>query len=300
MIGRRGQVAITEPRPASCRAGRGPVSSFGISGTNAHDSEAAPAVEPVGAAHGNDPVAVPGAVGEVGASVDHQARRLLACVGADENVRPLGWGWPLVNTRSLLDHRAVVGRRPHSADGSGPTGLASAPGADGGPRPTVGKTASVFPGQQWPHGSPVMLPALVPAEHIHRCERALREHVERSLLDVLRAPGARGWIAGCGAAGAVASRLPNCGGQAWFPTRSLSGIRREIAAAYVAGALLFGTRRHRAAGCCVMAWSLACGQPQAEKLASQWGDRLEYRCSQWCPVGRAGRRDGCDGADAAM
>lgn len=83
----------------------------------------------------------------------------------------------------------------------GLTGLAAGvPGADvvAGRAQTVGKTAFVFPGQgaQWlGMGAQLCATAPVFAEHIHRCERALREHVEWSLLDVLRgAPAHRGWI----------------------------------------------------------------------------------------------------------
>lgn len=177
------------------------MSSFGISGTNAHVIlEEAPAVEPVGAAHGNDPVAVPwGLSARSAQALTNQARRLLAWVGADENVRPLDVGWSLVNTRSLFDHRAVVVGADRTQLMEGLTGLAAGvPGADvvAGRAQTVGKTAFVFPGQgaQWlGMGAQLCATAPVFAEHIHRCERALREHVEWSLLDVLRgAPGAPG------------------------------------------------------------------------------------------------------------
>lgn len=194
---------LTEPRPwhVPGRPRRAGVSSFGISGTNAHVIlEEAPAVEPVGAAHGNDPVAVPWVLSARSAqALTNQARRLLAWVGADENVRPLDVGWSLVNTRSLFDHRAVVVGADRTQLMEGLTGLAAGvPGADvvAGRAQTVGKTAFVFPGQgaQWlGMGAQLCATAPVFAEHIHRCERALREHVEWSLLDVLRgAPGAPG------------------------------------------------------------------------------------------------------------
>lgn len=77
---------LTEPRPwhVPGRPRRAGVSSFGISGTNAHVIlEEAPAVEPVGAAHGNDPVAVPWVLSARSAqALTNQARRLLAWVGA--------------------------------------------------------------------------------------------------------------------------------------------------------------------------------------------------------------------------
>ncbi|WP_460010361.1 acyltransferase domain-containing protein, partial [Mycobacterium avium] len=60
----------------------------------------------------------------------------------------------------------------------------------------VGKTVFVFPGQgsQWPGmGAQLLDRSTVFAEHMHRCAGALAEHVDWSLIDVIRgAPGAPG------------------------------------------------------------------------------------------------------------
>ncbi|KCN43185.1 polyketide synthase Pks7 [Mycobacterium tuberculosis BTB05-660] len=289
---------LTEPRPwhVPGRPRRAGVSSFGISGTNAHVIlEEAPAVEPVGAAHGNDPVAVPWVLSARSAqALTNQARRLLAWVGADENVRPLDVGWSLVNTRSLFDHRAVVVGADRTQLMEGLTGLAAGvPGADvvAGRAQTVGKTAFVFPGQgaQWlGMGAQLCATAPVFAEHIHRCERALREHVEWSLLDVLRgAPGAPGLDRVDVVQPALWAVMVSLA-ELWrsvgvVPDAVIGHSQGEIAAAYVAGALslrdaaavvaLRSRLLVRLGGAGGMV-SLACGQPQAEKLASQWGDRL--------------------------
>lgn len=159
---------LTEPRPwhVPGRPRRAGVSSFGISGTNAHVIlEEAPAVEPVGAAHGNDPVAVPWVLSARSAqALTNQARRLLAWVGADENVRPLDVGWSLVNTRSLFDHRAVVVGADRTQLMEGLTGLAAGvPGADvvAGRAQTVGKTARARARSGWAWEPSYVLP--------HRC-----------------------------------------------------------------------------------------------------------------------------------
>ncbi len=176
----------------------------------------------------------------------------------------------------------------------GLTGLAAGvPGADvvAGRAQTVGKTAFVFPGQgaQWlGMGAQLCATAPVFAEHIHRCERALREHVEWSLLDVLRgAPGAPGLDRVDVVQPALWAVMVSLA-ELWrsvgvVPDAVIGHSQGEIAAAYVAGALslrdaaavvaLRSRLLVRLGGAGGMV-SLACGQPQAEKLASQWGDRL--------------------------
>ena len=48
----------------------------------------------------------------------NQARRLLAHVSANAELRPVDVAWSLATTRAVFDHRAaVVGARPGAADG---------------------------------------------------------------------------------------------------------------------------------------------------------------------------------------
>ncbi|REA06950.1 polyketide synthase, partial [Mycobacterium tuberculosis] len=66
-------------------------------------------VDPVGAAPGPAPVAVPWVLSARSApALPPPARRLLAWVGAAAPVRPLAVGWSLVPPRSLFAPRAVV------------------------------------------------------------------------------------------------------------------------------------------------------------------------------------------------
>ena len=128
-----------------------------------------------------------------------QAERLLAHVGADQALGVADVGWSLVSTRSMFEHRAVVVGADREHLMAGLAGLAAGePGANVvvGRAEAVGKTVFVFPGQgsQWVGmGAQLLDTSKVFADHMHRCDKALGEHVEWSLIDVIRgvadAPG---------------------------------------------------------------------------------------------------------------
>ncbi|MCC3772654.1 type I polyketide synthase, partial [Streptomyces sp. UNOC14_S4] len=104
---------LTEARawPETGAPRRAAVSSFGVSGTNAHVIlEQAPAEE-----DGGDPEAgaVPPVVpwvlsAKTPEALAGQASRLLALAEADPAPRPLDIAWSLATTRTALDHRATI------------------------------------------------------------------------------------------------------------------------------------------------------------------------------------------------
>ncbi|MEW2237347.1 type I polyketide synthase, partial [Streptomyces sp. NPDC024062] len=101
---------LTEPRPwgGDGRPRRAGISSFGISGTNAHTVlEEAPATEDDGSApHRAGLPVVPWLLSGKGAdAVQRQAERLLAAAG---DLDPYDVGHSLATTRSLFTHRAAV------------------------------------------------------------------------------------------------------------------------------------------------------------------------------------------------
>ncbi|BCJ69235.1 hypothetical protein Prubr_62560 [Polymorphospora rubra] len=96
------------PWPAVDRPRRAAVSSFGVSGTNAHVViEQPPVVDPGPA------VAVPPLVpvlvsARAAAAVPGQAGRWAGWLAGDAGLRPVDVGWSSVTTRTALEHRAVV------------------------------------------------------------------------------------------------------------------------------------------------------------------------------------------------
>ncbi|MEZ0353313.1 acyltransferase domain-containing protein, partial [Mycobacterium sp. pR1184] len=286
---------LTEQRawPALDRPRRAGVSSFGISGTNAHVIlEQSPVVESV-AAERDMPAAPWVLSARSPEALAGQARRLLAHVQADPRLGIADVGWSLSSTRSVFDHRAVVvGARDELM--AGLAGLAAGePGANvvTGRAQAVGKTVFVFPGQgsQWVGmGAQLLDTAPVFAEQLNRCEKALGEYVQWSLIDVIR-----------GAAGAPGlDRVDVVQPVLWAMMVSLAELWRsmgvrpdavighsqgEIAAAYVAGALSLEDAARVVAlrsrllvqlsGAGGMV-SLACGQDQAHELLAPAGDRL--------------------------
>ncbi|WP_405095218.1 type I polyketide synthase [Micromonospora sp. NBC_01412] len=251
-----GAVALTTesiPWPAVDRPRRAAVSSFGISGTNAHVVlEQAP--EPVVAADSQ-----PGAAADAGlvplvlSAVDRpalreQAFRLRAHLAAHPEIEPAGVAYALTTTRAAFPQRAVVLGQDQFELAQGLTAL-----VDGESVATVvtgaalRNTAPVFVfsghGSQWPGMALDLLDSSpVFAASIAECEAVLTPWVDWSLTDVLRgAEGAPPLVA----SGVVQPAL-------WAVMVSLARLWRslgvrlggvvghsqgEIAAACVAGAL---------------------------------------------------------------
>ncbi|HEV7361476.1 MAG TPA: acyltransferase domain-containing protein, partial [Mycobacterium sp.] len=284
-----------QPWPLRDRPRRAGVSSFGISGTNAHVIlEQAPPAESVGATADSDMPVVPWILSARSAeALAGQARRLLAHVEADQQLGATDVGWSLVATRSVFEHRAVVvGARDELM--AGLAGLAAGElGANvvAGRAQTVGKTVFVFPGQgsQWiGMGAELLDSSKVFAEQLNRCEKALGEHVEWSLIDVIRgAPGAPG-LDRVDVVQPVLWAMMVSLAELWrsvgvHPDAVIGHSQGEIAAAYVAGALSLEDAARvvalrsrllvRLSGAGGMV-SLACSLPQARELLAQSGDRL--------------------------
>ncbi|GGY03053.1 polyketide synthase [Streptomyces minutiscleroticus] len=204
-----GAVALltrAQPWPEAERARRAAVSSFGISGTNAHVIiEQAPSDEPACDLGAQPPTAARAALpwvisGKSPAAVAAQAERLRAFVAARPGLRPSDIAYSLATTRTAFPHRAVVAGRGHEELLSGLEALAdgrSAPGVGEGRVLPDGGLAFMFTGQgaqrlgmgQELHAAyPVFAAAFdaVVDELDNHLDRSLREVVwgtDRELLD---------------------------------------------------------------------------------------------------------------------
>ncbi|MFD7409814.1 SDR family NAD(P)-dependent oxidoreductase [Streptomyces sp. NPDC059866] len=118
-----GQVRLLtseEEWPELDRPRRSAVSSFGISGTNAHVILEAPPEESVTGDEVPQAPVVPWVLSaRTSEGVRRQAARLLARVGEDEGIDPRDIGFTLATGRALMEHRAVVlgAGRDELADG---------------------------------------------------------------------------------------------------------------------------------------------------------------------------------------
>ncbi|MGW2488157.1 SDR family NAD(P)-dependent oxidoreductase [Streptomyces sp. NPDC001606] len=191
-----------QPWPDTGRPRRAAVSSFGISGTNAHvvieqaDDTAPAAPEPATA-----PVPLPLPVALSGRTEDAlraQAARLAGHLAGHPDTPLLDIAWSSVTARAALEHRAVVladGREQLAerlgalAEGRDTPGVLRGTAAD-----AARRVAFVFPGQgaQWAGMALELLDsAPVFAARFAECAAAIETHVDFSVLDVLRgAPGA--------------------------------------------------------------------------------------------------------------
>ncbi|WP_329047345.1 SDR family NAD(P)-dependent oxidoreductase [Amycolatopsis sp. NBC_01488] len=186
--------------PAGGRTRRGSVSSFGISGTNAHVviEEAPPAADPEPAAGPEGPV--PWRLsGATEAALRAQAVRLAAFARAHPDLSTVDIGHALAVSRSPLAHRAVVLGADRDDAVNSLDALAAGEPAAGlvhGCTGPDGGLVFVFPGQgqQWA-GMAVSLLDSSPvfARRMAECDAAFSAHLAFSVRDVLRgAPDAPG------------------------------------------------------------------------------------------------------------
>ncbi|WP_285681205.1 type I polyketide synthase, partial [Kitasatospora phosalacinea] len=185
---------LTEPRKWT---GDGPrraaVSSFGVSGTNAHlILEQAPEAERPAPAGPSEGTVLPWVLSaRTPQALRDQARRLLDLLAADPGVRPDALAAALAGTRAEFEHRAVVVGADRADLVHGLTALA----ADA-PAPNLvsgfaeGRTdpVFVFPGQgsQWVGMARELLgSSVVFRERVGACAVALGPFTDWSLLEVL-------------------------------------------------------------------------------------------------------------------
>ncbi|MFF3019640.1 SDR family NAD(P)-dependent oxidoreductase [Streptomyces sp. NPDC057939] len=193
-----GAVSLLEsatPWPETGRPRRAAVSSFGISGTNAHTiieqapDEDTPEATPAPTA----PSALPYVLSAKSADgLLGQAARLLDHLEVADDLRAVDVAHSLATTRAAFDHRAVVVAGDRSDLLRGLTALKDEAAATGVARGAVsnGKTAFVFPGQgsQWVGMAAGLLDSsVVFAARIDECAKALEPFTDWSLVDVLRA-----------------------------------------------------------------------------------------------------------------
>ncbi|MEE1757448.1 SDR family NAD(P)-dependent oxidoreductase [Streptomyces sp. SP18CS02] len=204
----------TTPWPETGQPRRAAVSSFGISGTNAHVIiEQAPAGEPApgtaagpaaGApevsgertAEGTSEASAPAVAwtlsGKTEEALRAQARRLLARLDRQPGLEPADVAHALATTRAALDRRAVVVGGGREALLAGLAALAEGGESDAVVRGEArgrGRTVFVFSGQgsQWAGMAAELLDASeVFAQRIQECDAALRPFVDWSLTSLLR------------------------------------------------------------------------------------------------------------------
>nr|WP_260333756.1 type I polyketide synthase [Streptomyces sp. REN17] len=184
--------------PAHGRPRRAAVSSFGVSGTNAHVIiEEAPPPGPE-EPRGERPPALPLTVSGTSAeALRAQAARIAAHLRAHEDLDELDVAASLVRGRAALEHRAVIVDTDREGLLAGLDALASGKSPASvveGVQRGDSRTVFVFPGQgsQW-QSMGVDLLAYSPAfaARLGECAKALEPYVEWDLLDVLHGvPGA--------------------------------------------------------------------------------------------------------------
>ncbi|WP_344316606.1 type I polyketide synthase [Actinoplanes couchii] len=235
-----------EPWPAGDRPRRAAVSSFGISGTNAHlVLEEAPPIAAVDAGPVPEMAPVPWLLsGRTEAALRAQAARLRPSAGSPAD----GVGVALATQRSRFEHRAVVVASLSAGRDRALAALATGDVAAGlvhGVAAEVREVVFVFPGQgaQWPGMGAALLDASAEFRaEIEACEAALAPYVDWSLTTVLRGlpggpPPDRVDVVQPALFAMMAGLARVWQAHGVRPTAVVGHSQGEIAAAYVAGAL---------------------------------------------------------------
>ncbi|MET9296621.1 type I polyketide synthase [Streptomyces sp. NPDC003077] len=245
---------LTEPVPwpEQDRPRRAAVSSFGMSGTNAHTIiEQAPDEEPSAApATATEPGdALPWIVSAKSAkALREQARRLLnrldGCAGADLPQV----GRALATARARLEHRAVVVGQRHEDFRDALAALAEGAPSDAvvqGVTGSYGSAVFVFPGHgaQWTGmARELMESSPVFAEEVRACVAAFAPYLDWSLTDVLRGEPGAPELSVVEVAQPALFTVMVALAALWrsygvTPAAVVGHSQGEVAAAYVAGAL---------------------------------------------------------------
>ncbi|NUP33797.1 MAG: type I polyketide synthase, partial [Streptomycetaceae bacterium] len=236
---------LTEARewPEADRPRRAAVSSFGVSGTNAHVIlEQAPAAAEISRPEPGGAVLPWVLSGATEAGLRGQAARLRESFAAPEDPSDAAVGHALHTARAALDHRAVIVAPDRAAALDALARGEIAPGVVAGTADVDGRRVFVFPGQgaQWAGmGRELSASSPVFAEAVADVADALAPFVDWSLRDVLRdgAPLERVDVVQP-ASFAVTVALARLW-QSWgvVPDAVVGHSQGEIAAAYVAGVL---------------------------------------------------------------
>ncbi|WP_280470133.1 type I polyketide synthase [Nocardia brasiliensis] len=286
-------LAEAVPWPRGERVRRCGVSSFGISGTNAHVIlEEAPVATPDTGSSGPPAEVTPWVVtARSAAALPAQAAALRTAAATE---RPEDVGFSLALNRSRFDHRAVVvgtdrdelltGLTALSRDEAAPQVVRGTAWPD--PRPVF-----VFPGQggQWPEMAAALLKSSpVFAQSLAECADALARYVPWSLHDVLDNAAGAPSLDRVDVVQPVLWAVMVALARVWQaygvePAAVVGHSQGEIAAACVAGALslddgaLIVTRRSRAvlplSGTGAML-SLGLGAAAARERMARFGTRL--------------------------
>ncbi|MFC3455470.1 SDR family NAD(P)-dependent oxidoreductase [Amycolatopsis speibonae] len=290
-------VTETTPWPELDRPRRAAVSSFGMSGTNAHTILELPEPEPVPESEKDTHHRVPWVLSaRSDAGLLAQAARLKDFVAELESPGVAEIGTALATTRTAFEHRAVVTGTALGDLLAGVSGLAEGSVPAGTVRATVAENADkvvfVFPGQgsQWAGMATDLLDSSpVFAKRLRECAAALEQFVDWSVLDAL----------GADAEDPCWTRVDVVQPMLWAVMVSLAELWRsagvepaavighsqgEIAAACVAGALSLDDAawvvalRSKAIAASLAGrggmLSLAAPVAEAERRLVGWGDRL--------------------------
>ncbi|WAJ42948.1 type I polyketide synthase [Mycobacterium sp. Aquia_216] len=285
---------LTEARPWPVKehARRAGISSFGISGTNAHVIVESAPTEPREAVP--TPAVVPWVLSAKSLpALASQAARLSAHVAADDELGIADVAWSLAG-RATFEHRAVVVGDDRDQLLAGLAELAADdPGGSivRGTALPAGKHIFVFPGQgsQWVGmGIELLDTAPVFAQQIEECAQAFAEFVDWSLIDVLRgAPGAPG-MDRVDVVQPVLFAVMVSLAELWKsvgvnPDAVIGHSQGEIAAAYVAGALslqdaarvvTLRSKLLRSLAHPGGMVSIACSTERARELLAPYGNRI--------------------------